>query len=355
MTSTLQAAAPATTERGYSPSPGLQKNIESDNRPLTWTLGIALFIGGAIIAAVLIWAGMTSAGAPDPTRANTSRTAAILDVAVLVFREGLECILVLAAITANMIGERKIHRKPVMAGATVGFGATWITWFIAVRIVDSLSENVSALNLQAATGLLAVVVLLIVMNWFFHTVYWGGWMNIHNRSKKKLLESAESFQITRVRLLWGLGLLGFASFYREGFEVVLFLQSYYLRLGGLTVFSGTMLGLFFTGIVALLTFVAHRRLPYRKMLILTGVLLGLVLIIMVGEQGQEMQQAHWISTTTVAWLAPYVPDWMGLWFSVFPTVESLVMQGLAAALVIGSYFLAKSRTTDPADETRAVV
>src|SRR5205823_13005465 len=69
----------------------------------------------------------------------------------------------------------------------------------------------------------------------------------------------------------------FTSLYREGFEVVLFLQSYHLRLGGEVVLKGTLLGLVLTGIVALLTFVLQQRLPYRKMLITTGILLGVVL------------------------------------------------------------------------------
>ena len=80
--------------------------------------------------------------------------------------------------------------------------------------------------------------------------------------------------------------------YREGFEVVLFLQSYYLKLGGSIVAAGALMGLILTGMVAILTFVANRRLPYRKMLIVAGVLLGGVLLVMVGEQAQEMQLAH---------------------------------------------------------------
>jgi high-affinity iron transporter len=32
-----------------------------------------------------------------------------------------------------------------------------------------------------------------------------------------------------------------------------------------------------------------------------------------------------------------MPPWMGLWFAVFPTVETLVAQFIAAVLVIGSY------------------
>jgi high-affinity iron transporter len=74
------------------------------------------------------------------------------------------------------------------------------------------------------------------------------------------------------------------------------------------------------------------------MLIFTGVLLGVVLLVMVGEQAQEMQLAHWLPTTNIAVLAPVIPDWAGVWFSVFPTVETLAAQALAAALVIGSYY-----------------
>src|SRR2546423_12638938 len=93
-------------------------------------------------------------------RPNTSPTVAFLDIGVLVFREGLECILVLAAITASMVGARQAHRRPVALGAGIAFGATLVTWLIAVRIVGSLMDNVPALDLQAATGLLAVIVLL---------------------------------------------------------------------------------------------------------------------------------------------------------------------------------------------------
>jgi high-affinity iron transporter len=132
--------------------------------------------------------------------------------------------------------------------------------------------------------------------------------------------------------------------YREGFEIVLFLQSYMLKLGGSIVLQGVLLGLVFTGIVAVLTFVAHHKLPYKRMLVLTGMLLGVVLLVMVGEQAQEMQLAHWIPTTPISWLEPKIPDWMGMWFAVFPTVETLVAQGIAAVLVIGSYFVARAQT-----------
>jgi high-affinity iron transporter len=304
---------------------------------------IVLFLAAAIVLGVLVWQGITAKGAPDPTLPHTSKTVAVLDIAVLVFREGLECILVLSALTASMVGNHRIHRRPVAAGAGVGFVATLITWVIAVGIVSNLAESVPALDLQAATGLLAVVVLLVVMNWFFHKVYWSGWIGLQNRKKKDLLNKADDSGISERRLLWGLGLLGFASLYREGFEVVLFLQSYYLQMGGTIVLVGGLLGILLSGLVAVLTFVAHSRLPYRKLLISTGVMLGFVLLIMVGEQAQEMQLANWIPTTKIGVLESVTPDWMGVWFAVYPTVETLVAQLLAAILVIGSYYAARRR------------
>jgi high-affinity iron transporter len=302
---------------------------------------IGIIAAAICVAAVIVWQGMAAHGAPDPMQPNTSPTVAFLDIGVLVFREGLECILVLAAITASMTGKKRTYRKPVAAGAGMAFVATLITWLIAVRIVRSLSDNVPALDLQAATGLLAVIVLLVIMNWFFHKIYWGGWIRAHNRRRKTLLADASADEISRSRLWWGLILLGFTSLYREGFEVVLFLQSYYLRLGGGVVLKGALLGLVLTGMVAVLTFILQQRLPYRKMLITTGILLGVVLLVMVGEQAQEMQLAHWIPTTEISSLKSYMPPWMGLWFAVFPTTETLAAQLIAAVLIVGSYYAAR--------------
>src|SRR5438309_9833586 len=54
-------------------------------------LGAAIFV-----IALIIWQGFTARGTPDPTQPGTSSTVAFMDIGVLVFREGLECILVLS-------------------------------------------------------------------------------------------------------------------------------------------------------------------------------------------------------------------------------------------------------------------
>lgn len=284
-------------------------------------------------AILLAWSGLNaSGGTPDPTASShLSHGAVILDSGLLVFREGLETILVLAAVTASMMGANSAYRKPVAAGAGIGFAATVATWFVAIWAIGQLGGG--GLAVQAATGLLAVIVLLVVMNWFFHKVYWTGWIASHNRRRRRILDGV-GIDSRRATLI-GLVVLGLTSVYREGFEVVLFLQNLRLSYGSATVLEGVAIGLALTLLVGALTFVLHRRLHYKRMLVITGVMLGVVLIVMVGESVQEMQLAGWLPTTAVP-LA--IPGWVGLWFAVFPTVEGLVAQVLAAALVIGSYY-----------------
>jgi high-affinity iron transporter len=311
---------------------------QAELRPVANTaLRLLLEVGALSVVAMLVWQAVTASGNPDPLAAHERGPAAVLDIAVLVFREGLESILVLAALTASRSQRGMPYRQPIAVGVLLAMAATLVTWRIAVGVLDDLTQRLPALYVQAATGLVAVIVLVVVMNWFFHNVYWTGWIAMHTTRKKELLREATASTVSRTRILWGLILLGFSSFYREGFEVVLFLQSYRLKLGGTPVLYGVLIGVALSAIVAVLTFVAHQRLPYRKMLVLTGVLLGVVLLVMVGEQAQEMQLAHWLSTTPIQSLQGVIPGWMGLWFAIFPTVETLAAQALAAALVLGSY------------------
>ncbi|HLZ62583.1 MAG TPA: FTR1 family protein [Ktedonosporobacter sp.] len=316
----------------------MKPTTEAGKNPWRTGLRVLLSVAGVLLIGVLVWQGVTASGNPDPTASHLTPAAAIVDTGVLVLREGLECILVLSAITASMMGANQGYRRPIAIGAGIGLGACLVTWFVVVGILSALSDNIPALDIQAATGLLAVIVLVVIMNWFFHKIYWTGWISMHNRRKRTLLSQAKDASVSQSRLMSGLILLGFASVYREGFEVVLFLQTLRLQVGSLIVLYGVLIGLFFTAVVGVFTFIAHRRLPYKKMLVFTGVMLGVVFLVMVGEQAQEMQLAHWIPTTQLNWP---IPDWMGLWFAIFPTVESLVAQALAAVIVIGSYFLAR--------------
>jgi high-affinity iron transporter len=297
-----------------------------------WTVVV---LAVCVTAVVLGW--HARGGTPDPTDPanHVSGTSAVIDSAVLVFREGLETILVLAAITASFLGANRAYRKPVAIGGGLALLAAVATWFVAIWFIGMFGG--SGLTLQAATGIPAILVLLLVMNWFFHKLYWTGWISHHHKRRRGLLGSAGEAG-TRATIL-GLGLLGFTSVYREGFEVVIFLQALRERYGSSVVLEGVVLGLLFTAAVGVLTFGLHQRLPYRKLLIITGGMLLVVLWVMVGEEVKEMQLAGWIGTTPIPGMS--TPGWMGTWFSIFPNVETIAAQVLAVALVLGSYAAAQ--------------
>jgi high-affinity iron transporter len=298
-----------------------------------WTLVV---LAVAVTAVVLGW--NAKGGTPNPAALahgeHLSRTTAVIDSAILVFREGLETILVLAAVLASFLGANKVYRRPVAAGGSLALLATFATWFGAVWLIGQFGGR--GLDVQAATGIPAIIVLLVVMNWFFHRVYWTGWISHHHKRRRGLLATDDAHRNLR-RMMLGLALLGFTSVYREGFEVVIFLQTIRVSSGDSVVLEGALLGLLFTGAVGVLTFGLHQKLPYKRLLIITGAMLCVVLFVMVGEEVNEMQLAGWIGTTSIG----HLPGWLGTWFSIFPNVETIAAQVIALVLVVGSYLLAE--------------
>ena len=314
----------ANTKRGGSRA----SELASRRSFHVWVL-VALAV--AVGAVILAW--HSHGGTPDPTDpANQmSPTEAVINSAILVFREGLETILVLAAITASFLGGNQVYRKPVAIGGGFAILASIGTWFLAIWFIGMFGG--SGLSVQAATGIPAILVLLVVMNWFFHRVYWTGWISHHHKRRRKLL--ASSGEVSLRATILGLGLLGFSSVYREGFEIVIFLQNLRVSFGSSVVLEGVLLGALFTAAVGALTFGLHQRLPYKRLLIITGAMLVVVLFVMVGEEVNEMQLAGWIPTTPIPGLD--IPGWAGTWFSLFPNLQTFAAQAGAMALVIGSY------------------
>ena len=299
-----------------------------------WTV---LALGAAVTITIVSW--HAGGGTSDPTHLPAGRrlthTTVVINSAILVFREGLETILVLAAVTASFLGGNRTYRRPVAAGGAAALAAGVATWFFVVWLIGRFHGG--EFDVQAATGLPSLIVLLIVMNWFFHKVYWTGWIANHHKRRRTLL--AGDPDANRRRLLAGFALLGFTSVYRESFEVVIFLQNLRELYGSSVVLEGVTIGLLFTAATGVLTFSLHQRLPYRRLLIITGVLLLSVLLVSTGEQVNEMQLAGWIGTSTISWM--HVPGWMGTWFSIFPNWETFAGEAIALALVLGSYVAAQ--------------
>ena len=321
--------------QGIGGARGRSRELSSRVSFYVW---VAFLLAVGVVAVVLGW--HSSGGTPDPSNPalahHMSRTTAVINSAILVFREGLETILVLAAITASFLGANRVYRRPVAIGGGVGLLATVATWFAAIWVIGLFGG--SGLTVQAATGLPAIIVLLIVMNWFFHRVYWTGWIAHHHRRRRGLLAGGGGDDTAALRrTLLGFGLLGFTSIYREGFEIVIFLQNLRVTFGSSVVLEGVTLGCLFTGAVGILTFALHQKLPYKRLLIVTGGMLLVVLFVMVGEEVNEMQLAGWVGTTSIG----TIPGWLGQWFSIFPNVQTIVAQVGAIAIVVGSYVAAQ--------------
>jgi len=327
-------SAEQTTQPQRSPASPPARRTSERVSVYIWT---AVVLAVAVTVVIVSW--HAKGGTTNPTELppghRLSRTTVVVDSAILVFREGLETILVLAAVMASFLGANRAYRRPVAGGGAGALAAGVATWFFVVWLIGRFHGG--EFDVQAATGLPSLIVLLIVMNWFLHRVYWTSWISSHHKRRRSLLSADPD--TNRRRLLLGLALLGFTSVYRECFEVVIFLQLLRELYGASVVLEGVVIGLLFTGAAGVLTFALHQRLPYRRLLITTGVLLLFVLLVSVGEEVNEMQLAGWIGTTPVGGV--HFPGWMGTWFSLFGNWETFAGQALALALVVGSYVAAQ--------------
>jgi high-affinity iron transporter len=300
--------------------------MNANRRLAVWTTVLA------VVAALVYLMATARTGPVDPTEVThpQSHATVVFNSATIVFREGLEAVLIFAALTASLKGAQLGQRRPMVIGVAVAFAASIATWF-AVQALMKAASPLGA-RLEAITGFIAIVVLLIVLNWFVHKVYWSEWLGRHHRQRRKLLAK------TGLAATIGLVALGFTSVYREGFEVVLFLQNLELKSGGGTVLEGVAIGLAATALVGVITFWLNQKLPYRRMLIVTGVLVATVLVVMTGGTALSFQDLGWIPRHETPFT---IPEWMGAWFEMYSTWETLAAQLLAGVFVVGSYLAAE--------------
>ncbi|MDF2627785.1 MAG: iron permease [Symbiobacteriaceae bacterium] len=271
------------------------------------------------------------AAASDALAGGDSPVAVGTNAGLIVFREGLEAVLILASLMAGFQrAELRRLRRPLWWGAGASLIATVLTWLLARGVLASLARYGE--KLEAIVSVIAVGVLLLITNWFFHKSYWTDWLASFH-AKKKGLVSGEVGQ-------WiGLATLGFTSIYREGFETVLFLQALVLDVGNGPVLGGVALGMVGVVLIGFLLFRLQVKLPYKKMLIVTGIFIGSVLLTMVGKLVHSFQVVGWLPTHPIRSVS--LPYWFGDWFGIFATVEGIILQIVCGVFVIGSYYLAE--------------
>jgi len=242
---------------------------------------------------MLVWQGVYSSGrARSDAPLTPARRSRFLDIRHSCFpAKVLECNSGGSRPSSPPVwfGAKRSHRRPVALGRGHGLCCEFGHLGLYRRAPSSAR---SATNMNAprstgrGTGLLAVIVLLVIMNWFFSTKFTGaaGIPGRTNRRRKSpALKNARSGRNFRSGISGGgLILLGFTSLYREGFEVVLFsCKATILRLGGRRCAKKAR----FLGIVLFghwsrwLTFILQQPVCHiAKCSSPTGILLGMVLL-----------------------------------------------------------------------------
>lgn len=262
---------------------------------------------------------------------ETSPTTIGINAAIIVFREGLEAVLIIAALLASFRRPENLHlRRPVWWGVGLALVASLLTWAVMWGTIQQFARFGE--RVEAVVSLLAIAVLLLILNWFYHKVYWTDRLADFHQHKQ------QAVQKTGWAAILGLVAVGFESIYREGFETVLFLQSLVLQGGFRDVLWGILVGLSTVILLGIAIFRFQIKLPQKKMLIFTGVLILMVLVVMVGQTTHVMQVVGWLPIHA---FPLEVPFWLSSWFGLYATWEGIVLQALSAGVVLGSYFWAE--------------
>ena len=240
---------------------------------------------------------------------------------VILVREGLEAILIIGALMAFLVKSGNSHRR---RDIHLGVGAA----ILMSLLTAALLETVFALSpahqegLEGAVMLVAAATLFYVSYWLLSRLEVAKW----NRFVKGKMESA----LSRGSVL-ALASVAFLAVYREGFETVLFYKALAVS-GGPGDWAPITLGVLIGGVVLAAVYVAINRfgvrLPLKPLFGVTGALLYFMAAVFAGKGVAELQEGGLLSLTPALW-APRLPA-LGL----YPTVESLAVQGLFVVLAL---------------------
>jgi len=256
-------------------------------------------------------------------RNRLTKTATFTGSLVIILREGLEAVLVLAAIAGVLIQGGRRDALPYLHAGWIGaLAAGALTWFAADRLI-TFSGAGRELT-EGITALVAAAVLLYVGFWLHGKTHAQRWREYVRERIQKALHGGT---------LWLLAGIAFLAVYREVFETVLFYQALWMQAGDDTrdmLWWG--LG---TGVVALvvLTFVIlrlERRLPMRLFFSVNAAILLVLAVSFIGHGLAALQEAGWLGIHPLP-----LPRWelVGL----YPTVETVGAQLLTLALIVWVY------------------
>ena len=251
----------------------------------------------------------------------------------IIFREGLEAVLILGAIITYLEASRNHKfKKYVHYGIGLAIGATAVTWVIASYIIEISGANRELI--EAIAALSATAVLFYVSFWILNKIEHKRWMEF---VKAKVFQASAAGG-TSVFIM-----LSFFTVYREGFETVLFYQAMFSFAKYMEFYVG--LG-FILGIVSLLGIYfgfrkLGKRLPLRALFGLTMGIGAYLSIAFLGNAIREFQVLDYIPYTSMLGTIPRLDINVATMTGIYPTLETTVGQIvlLAVYLVASLYVL----------------
>ena len=239
---------------------------------------------------------------------------------MIIFREGLEAILVIGAIVAFLLktGHRERLRS-IWVGVGLALAASAATAVVLMTVLAAMPATREVI--EGVTMLVAVAVLFSVSYWLISKVEAAKWQRFIQEKVTAALDHGGGRALTFV---------AFLAVYREGAETALFYQALFNE--GARVAVPISLGIVAGGVVLAVIFTLFYRfgirVPLRPLFATTSVLLYYMAFVFMGKGIRELQEGNLVSITVIPG-APFV-DFLGL----YPTVETLLGQLVLFALFV---------------------
>lgn len=258
-----------------------------------------------------------------------SPRATFISSLLILLREGLEAILVLAAIIALVIKTGRRDALPYIHAGWIGAAVLgFITWLAARHLltISGASREVT----EGVIALLAAAMLLYVGYWLHDKSHAQGWQRFIREQVDAALGK---------RTLWALAGISFLAVYRELFEIILFYEALLSQAGPAgqrAVLGGIAAATVLLALVggAILKFSV--RLPLGPFFAATAGLLALMAVIFTGNGIAALQEADIIPATLVRFISVPV-------LGIHPTAQGLASQGLMVALVIAGAVMGRRK------------
>jgi high-affinity iron transporter len=264
---------------------------------------------------------VTGTGQLAPAIAFTSSFAVI-------FREGLESVLILGAILTYLEASRNTkYKKYVYYGIVLAIGATAITWAIASYIIHLSGANREFI--EAIAALSATAVLFYVSFWILNKIEHKKWMEF---VKAKVWQASTTGGVAVFVLL------SFFTVYREGFETVLFYEAMF----GFAKYMEIYVGLGFVlgiGVLLAVFYVTRKlgkRLPLKMLFGLTMGVGAYLSIAFLGNAIRELQTLDLMPFTSMIGTIPRLDINMAKMTGIYPTLETVIGQIILLAVYLAA-------------------